>query len=87
MSTTRRTSSPDPAIPASAGSIGDSARAQGASMKHLLAGGVLVLAALGLQLAMVVRVIEPDVVLSLGGYAGLFAGMALFLAGILRRRR
>lgn len=56
-------------------------------MKHLLAGGVLVLAALGLQLAMVVRVIEPDVVLSLGGYAGLFAGMALFLAGILRRRR
>lgn len=56
-------------------------------MKCLLAGGGLVLAALGLQLAMVVRVIEPDVVLSLGGYVGLFAGMALLFAEILRRRR
>lgn len=56
-------------------------------MKRLLVGGALVLAALGLQLAMVVRVIEPDAVLSLAGYVGLFVGMALFLAGVLRRRR
>lgn len=56
-------------------------------MKRLLAGGVLVLAALGLQLAMVARVIEPDVALSFAGYVGLFVGMALFLAGILRRCR
>lgn len=56
-------------------------------MKRLLAGGVLGLTALGLQLAMVVRVIEPNVALSLGGYVGLFVGMALALAGILRRRR
>jgi len=56
-------------------------------MKGLLSGGVLVLAALGLQLAMVVRVVEPDVAVSLGGYVGLFVGMGLCLAGILRRRR
>lgn len=56
-------------------------------MKRLLTGGMLVLAALSLQLAMVVRVVEPDVALSLGGYVGLFVGMALVLAGILRRRR
>jgi len=55
-------------------------------MKRIAAGLVLVLAALGLQLAMVVRVIEPDALLSLGGYVGLFAGMGLVLAGVLRRR-
>lgn len=56
-------------------------------MKRVLSGGLLVLAALGLQLAMVVRAIEPDVALSLGGYLGLFVGMGLCLGGILRRRR
>lgn len=56
-------------------------------MKRVVAGLVLVLAALGLQFAMVVRVIEPDALLSLSGYVGLFVGMGLVLAGVLRRRR
>ena len=56
-------------------------------MKRVFAGGVLMLAALGLQLAMIVRVVEPDVVLSVSGYVGLFIGMALCLGGMLRRRR
>jgi len=56
-------------------------------MGRVIAGGLLMLAALGLQLAMVVRVIEPDMMLSLGGYVGLFLGMGLVLAGVLRRRR
>ncbi|MDX1610615.1 MAG: hypothetical protein R3225_10880 [Halofilum sp. (in: g-proteobacteria)] len=56
-------------------------------MKRIVAGGALMLVALGLQLAMVIRAIEPDVALSLGGYAGLFIGMALVLAGVLHRRR
>ncbi|MDZ7829263.1 MAG: hypothetical protein U5K33_07185 [Halofilum sp. (in: g-proteobacteria)] len=56
-------------------------------MKRMFAGAALVLVALVLQLAMIARVIMPDVVLSLGGYVGLLIGMALFLAGVLRRRR
>jgi len=56
-------------------------------MTRIVTGLVLVLAALGLQFAMVVRAIPPDVAWSLAGYLGLFAGMGLLLAGILRRRR
>lgn len=56
-------------------------------MKRLLAGALLMLAAIGLQLAMVIRLLEPSLALGLTGYAGLFAGMALAVAGIVARRR
>ena len=56
-------------------------------MKRMLAGALLMLAAIGLQLAMVVRALEPSLALGLAGYAGLFAGMALAVTGIVARRR
>ena len=57
------------------------------NLKRIAAGTLLSLAALGLQLAMVVRVVERDAVLSVIGYAGLLAGMGVVLFGILGRRR
>jgi urea transporter len=56
-------------------------------MIRILAGAACMLGAIGLQLAMVVRVIEPSVVLGLVGYAALFAGMLLALLGFLARGR
>lgn len=56
-------------------------------MKRIAAGTVLMLAALGLQLAMVARVVERDVLLSVLGYAGLLAGMGTVLLGVLAGRR
>ena len=56
-------------------------------MKRLLAGTALMLAALALQLAMVTRLLDPSLALSLAGYAGLVAGMGLAAAGILATRR
>lgn len=56
-------------------------------MKQLLAGTLLALAAIVLQLAMVVRLVEPSLALSLAGYAGLVAGMALAAAGVIAVRR
>ena len=54
-------------------------------MPLLLAALLILLAALGLQLAMVVGVLRPSLLLALLGYAGLFAGMALILPAALRR--
>ena len=46
-----------------------------------------ILAALGLQLAMVVGVLRPSLFLALLGYAGVFAGMVLIVPAALRRSR
>ena len=54
-------------------------------MPLLLAALLILLAALGVQLAMVVGVLRPSLLLALIGYAGLFAGMALILPAALRR--
>ena len=56
-------------------------------MRLTLAAIVLVLAALGVQLAMVVGVLRPSLLLAFLGYAGLFAGMVLILPAALRRAR
>jgi len=56
-------------------------------MIRLIAGGLIMVAALGLQLAMVIRLIQPDIALALGGYVLLFAGMILALLGALSRQR
>ena len=55
-------------------------------MAWLSAGALVMLGACGLQLAMVVRVVEPSVILGLAGYAALFAGALIALPGILARR-
>ena len=49
-----------------------------------LAALVTVLAALGLQLAMVVGLLRPSLALAFLGYAGLFAGMLLLVPAALR---
>jgi hypothetical protein len=51
----------------------------------IVAGTGVMLAALGLLFAMVVRVLEPGLALSFLSYAGLFAGMMLALAGAVQR--
>ncbi len=59
-------------------------------MRLMIAGSGVVLAGLALLLAMVVRVLEPSLPLSLLGYAALFVGMFLALPGAVRdaqRRR
>ena len=55
-------------------------------MIRLAAGALLMLAAIALQLAMVVRLLEPSLLLGLAGYAALFAGMIVALLGVLGRR-
>lgn len=55
-------------------------------MIRLATGAMVTAAAVALQLAMVVRLIEPDALVSLAGYAGLLAGMGIALAGALSRR-
>lgn len=55
-------------------------------MKLVVSGVCLMLAGLALLLAMVIRLIEPGLGLSLFTYAGVFAGMLLGLAGIIRCR-
>jgi hypothetical protein len=50
----------------------------------MLAGTCAMAAGLGLQLAMVAGAIAPGLVLSLGGYALLLAGMMLVLIAVLR---
>ncbi len=54
-------------------------------MKLLGLAAAVMLAGLGLQLAMVVGVVEPGLGLSLLGYATICAGMMLGLAGALQR--
>lgn len=56
-------------------------------MIRLALGSTIMVAALGLQLAMVVGVIGAQVVLSLAGYAALFAGMILVVTGVLACER
>jgi len=50
-------------------------------------GGAIMVAALGLQLAMVARAIAPSILLALAGYAALFAGMITATTGALALRR
>jgi hypothetical protein len=58
-----------------------------APMRLIAAGAGVMLVALGLLFAMVVRALEPGLALSFLSYAGLFAGMMLALAGAVRRAR
>jgi predicted benzoate:H+ symporter BenE len=55
-------------------------------MPLIVTGAAVMLAGLALLLAMVVRVIEPSLALSLLGYASLFIGMFLTLPGATRLR-
>jgi hypothetical protein len=55
--------------------------------RWLITGILIVLAGLGLQLAMVVGVLGPGLTLALAGYAALFIGVLVSLVGILRARR
>ena len=54
-------------------------------MKLLGLAAAVMLAGLGLQLAMVVGLLEPGLGLSLLGYAAICAGMMLGLAGAVQR--
>jgi hypothetical protein len=54
-------------------------------MKLLGLAAMIMLAGLGLQLAMVVGLVEPGLGLSLIGYATICAGLMLGLAGALQR--
>lgn len=59
-------------------------------MRLLGLAAIIMLAGLGLQLAMVVGLVEPGLGLSMLGYATICAGMMLGLAGALQsegRRR
>ncbi len=53
---------------------------------RLMAGALVMLAAIGLQFAMVIGLLEPMLPLSLGGYIALFIGMAIAVTGVLDRR-
>ena len=54
-------------------------------MRAVLVAIIVILAALGLQLAMVVGVVRPSFLLALLGYAGLFAGMLITVPAAIRR--
>jgi hypothetical protein len=54
-------------------------------MRLLGLAAMIMLAGLGLQLAMVVGLVEPGLGLSLVGYATICAGMMLGLAGAIQR--
>lgn len=56
-------------------------------MPATLAAIAVVLAALGLQLVMVVGMIGPSLMLSLLGYAGLFGGMFMIVPAATRQAR
>ena len=56
-------------------------------MRRLLAGTAVMLAAVALQLLMVVGVMDPSLALGLGGYAAMLAGAALGAGGVLAMRR
>lgn len=53
----------------------------------LVAAILVMFAGLGLQMAMVVGVIAPNMALALGGYAALFVGMFMVLPAAIRRAR
>lgn len=54
-------------------------------MRLLGLAATIMLAGLALLLAMVVRLVEPGLALSLVGYVSICAGMALGLAGAVQR--
>ena len=54
-------------------------------MRAGIAAAFVILAGLGLQLAMVVGVIAPNLLLAFLGYGGLFAGMMMLVPAALRR--
>lgn len=54
-------------------------------MRLLGLAAIVMLAGLALLLAMVIRLIEPSLALSLFGYATICAGMMLGLAGAVQR--
>ncbi|MFC3284531.1 hypothetical protein [Litchfieldella rifensis] len=56
-------------------------------MKLLLCGAGMSLTGLLVLLAMVMRVVEPGLLLSLLGYAGLVVGMLVAVAGATRLAR
>ncbi len=56
-------------------------------MRITLAALATILAALGVQLAMVVGLLPPSLLLALLGYAGLVLGMGLVLPAVLRLAR
>ena len=53
---------------------------------RLVAGALVMIAAIGLQFAMVIRLLEPSLLLSLIGYVALFIGMAIAVTGVVDRR-
>ena len=53
---------------------------------RLVAGALVMIAAITLQFAMVIRLLEPSLALSLAGYVALFIGMAIAVTGLVDRR-
>ena len=53
---------------------------------RLVAGALVMIAAIGLQFAMVIRLLQPSLLLSLIGYVALFIGMAIAVTGVVDRR-
>jgi hypothetical protein len=53
---------------------------------RLLGGALVMLAAIGVQFAMVIGLLDTSIVLSLGGYIALFIGMAIAVTGFFQRR-
>ncbi|WP_175443134.1 hypothetical protein [Halofilum ochraceum] len=53
---------------------------------RMVAGAFIMLAAIGLQFAMVIGLLEAHLPLSLAGYIALFIGMAIAVTGVLDRR-
>ena len=53
---------------------------------RLVAGALVMIAAIGLQFALVIRLLEPSLLLSLIGYVALFIGMAIAVTGVVDRR-
>ena len=54
-------------------------------MRLILAGLCLAMLGIGVQLAMVVRVIEPGLLLSLLGFCAAFGGCMAAIGGIIRK--
>ncbi len=53
-------------------------------MRHLFGAVIVILVALGLQLAMVAGAVRPNLALALLGYAALFFGAVLILPAAVR---
>ena len=53
---------------------------------RMVAGAAVMLAAIALQFALVLRLLEPSIALSLAGYVALFIGMGIAVSGVLAQR-